>query len=167
MYQVVTLCLDTGTFQKQGSVGPRSWFYRVPFLHSGIFETVFQVLIGQNWFGEQISLEETLIKPASVSQSVLAAQTFLALCDPMDCSPPSSSVCGILQARILEWVAIPSSRGSSWPGDQTHDSCIAGIFFTIWATREVQSLHTMSYSWPCTVCINMKGSDEYYLLLFN
>ena len=40
-------------------------------------------------------------------------QSYLALCDPMDCSPPGSSVHGILQARILEWVAIPSSRGSS------------------------------------------------------
>ena len=38
------------------------------------------------------------------------------LCDPVDCNPPSSSVHGILQARILEWVTIPSSRGSSWPG---------------------------------------------------
>ena len=41
------------------------------------------------------------------------------LCDPMDCSPPGSSVCGILQASILEWAAIPFSRGSSWPRDQT------------------------------------------------
>ena len=41
------------------------------------------------------------------------------LCDPMDCSPPGSSAHGILQARILEWVAMPSSRGSSWSGDQT------------------------------------------------
>ena len=126
-----------------------------------------QMLIGQKWFGEQISLEETLIKPASVGQSVLVAQTCLALCDPMDCSPPSSSVRGILQARILEWVAIPSSRGSSWPGDQTQVSCLAGIFFTLWATKEAQSLHTMSCSWPCTVCVNMKGYDRYYLILFN
>ena len=43
----------------------------------------------------------------------------LTLCDPMECSPPASSVCGILQARILEWVAIPFSKGSSWPRDQT------------------------------------------------
>ena len=42
---------------------------------------------------------------------------------PMDCSPPGSSVHGILQARILQWVAMPSSRGSSWPRDQTHVSC--------------------------------------------
>ena len=52
-------------------------------------------------------------------------------CDPMDCSPPGSSVHGVSQARILEWVAIPLSRGSSQPGDQTWVSCIAGRFFTI------------------------------------
>ena len=50
---------------------------------------------------------------------------FPTLCDPMDCSPPGSSVHGILQARILEWVAIPFSRGSSTPRDQTQVSCIA------------------------------------------
>ena len=53
----------------------------------------------------------------------------------MDCSPSGSSVCGILQA-ILEWVAVPFSRGSSWPRDQTWVFCIAGRFFTVWATRE-------------------------------
>ena len=53
----------------------------------------------------------------------------------MDCSPSGSSVHGILQARILEWVAIPFSRRSSWPRDPTWVSCIAGRFFTIWATR--------------------------------
>ena len=49
--------------------------------------------------------------------------------DATDYSPPGSSVHGILQARILEWVAMPSSRGSSQPRDQTHISCIAGTFF--------------------------------------
>ena len=58
------------------------------------------------------------------------------LCDPVDCSPPDSSVHGILQATILEWVAIPLSRGSSRPRDQTRVSCTTGRFFTIWATRE-------------------------------
>ena len=48
----------------------------------------------------------------------------------MDCSPPDSSVHGILQERILEWVAISSSRGSSQPRDQSQVSCIAGRFFT-------------------------------------
>ena len=52
------------------------------------------------------------------------------------CSPPGSSVHRTLQARILEWVAIPFSRGSSRPRDQTHVSCIAGRCFTIWAIRE-------------------------------
>ena len=49
-------------------------------------------------------------------------QVYLTLSDPMDCSPPGSSVYGILQARILEWVAMPSSRGSSRPRDRTHIS---------------------------------------------
>ena len=60
------------------------------------------------------------------------------LCNPMDCSPPGSSVHGILQARILDWVAMPSSRGSFWPEDWTCISCIAGRFFTHWATWEVE-----------------------------
>ena len=60
------------------------------------------------------------------------------LCDPMDCSLPGSSVHGILQARILEWVAFPFSRGSSQPRDQTQVSHIVGRFFTVWATREAQ-----------------------------
>ena len=47
-------------------------------------------------------------------------------CDPMDCSPPGSSV---LQARVLAWVAMPLSRGSSRPRDQTRVSCTAGGFF--------------------------------------
>ena len=51
-------------------------------------------------------------------------------------SPPGSFVRGISQARILEWVAISFSRASSWPRDQTQVSCIAGRFFTIWASRE-------------------------------
>ena len=45
-------------------------------------------------------------------------------CDPMDCCPPGSSVYGILQARILEWVAMASARGSSWPRDRTHVSSV-------------------------------------------
>ena len=49
------------------------------------------------------------------------------LCDPMDCSPPGSSVQGILEARILEWGAMPSSRGSSWPRDWIHISYVSSI----------------------------------------
>ena len=53
-----------------------------------------------------------------------------------DCSLPSSSVHGILQARIMEWVAVPFSRRSSQPRDRSQVSCIAGGFFTIWTTRK-------------------------------
>ena len=67
---------------------------------------------------------------------ILAAQSCMTLCDPMDCSPPGSSVHGIPQARILVWAAISFSRGSSQPRDWIWVSCIAGEFFTNWATRE-------------------------------
>ena len=76
----------------------------------------------------------------------LLAQLCPTLCDPMNCSPPGSSVHGILQARILEWVAMPSSRGSSQPRDQTQVSCTGGRFFTIWATREAHHLHSSQTS---------------------
>ena len=66
-----------------------------------------------------------------VSRSVVST-----LSNPMDCNLPGSSIHGILQARILEWVAISFSRRSSQPRDRNHVSCIAGRFFTIWATRE-------------------------------
>ena len=61
------------------------------------------------------------------------------LCSPTDCSSPGSSVHGILQPRILEWVAISSSKGSSSLRDWTQVSCIAGKLFTVWATREAFS----------------------------
>ena len=66
----------------------------------------------------------------------------------MDCSPPGSSVHGILQARILEWVAISFSRGSSQPWDRIRVSHIVGRFFTVWATA---SIHTNSCQIDCGV----------------
>ena len=84
---------------------------------------------------------------------VLVAQSCLTLCKPMDCSPPGSSIYGILQARILEWVAIPFSRGSSWTRDQTWVSCTAGRFFTIWATREAWNM-----------CISSKPDNSFLAL---
>ena len=67
---------------------------------------------------------------------VLVAQSCPTLCKPVDCSPQSFSVHGILQARILEWVAISFSRRSSRPRDRTWVSCIAGGCFTFWATTK-------------------------------
>ena len=62
------------------------------------------------------------------------------LCDPIDYTDR-----GILQATILEWVAIPFSRGSSQPRDQTQVFRIAGGFFTVWATREAQHIVLLDY----------------------
>ena len=72
---------------------------------------------------------------------MLGTQLCTTLCNPMNCSPPGSFVLGILQARILEWVAMLSSRGSSRPRDWTRVSCIADRFFTIWATTHTHT-HT-------------------------
>ena len=67
----------------------------------------------ENWCVQGGSARSLCCLCVSVTQSCLS------LCDPIDCSPPGSSVHGILQARILEWVAIPYSRGSSRPRDRT------------------------------------------------
>ena len=70
------------------------------------------------------------------------AQSCPILCDPMDCSLPGSSMHGIFQARVLEWVAISFSRESSWPRDQTQISHTAVRHFTVWATRDCQNSHS-------------------------
>ena len=72
---------------------------------------------------------------------VKVAQLFPTLCDPMDCT-----VHGILQAGILEWVAVPFSRGSSQPRDQTQVFRIAGGFFTSWAPRKFKNTGVGSLS---------------------
>ena len=86
------------------------------------------------------SLSLSVFERASCAVCVLClvTQSCLTLCDPIDCSPAASFVHGLLQARTLEWVAFPFSRGSSQLRDWTQVSCIAGGFFTIWATREAQ-----------------------------
>ena len=81
-------------------------------------------LTGENkkegWLAGGESVSELIIEiignvrlPGDIVLKVLVTHAYPALCDPMDYSPPGSFVCGILQARILEWVAIPFSRGSS------------------------------------------------------
>ena len=64
---------------------------------------------------------------AAAAAAAASLQSCLTLCDPIDRSPPGSAIPGILQARILEWVAMPSSRGSSLPRDQTHVSYVSCI----------------------------------------
>ena len=72
----------------------------------------------------------TILQTLGHSEKVKVAQSGPTLCDPMDCSLPGSSVHGILQKGILEWVAIPFSRGSSQPRDGTEVWHITGRFFT-------------------------------------
>ena len=66
-----------------------------------------------------------------ISVCAKSLQLCTAVCDPMDCSPSDSSVHGILQARILEWVAMPSSRGSSQPRDRTRISYVSYALATV------------------------------------
>ena len=75
-------------------------------------------------------------KKEMMIKAMLDAQSCPTLCSLALCSPPGSSVHGILQARIPARVAMPYSRGSSQPRDRTRISCIPGRFFTVWAIRE-------------------------------
>ena len=75
---------------------------------------------------------------------------------PVDCSTPSSSVHGILQARILEWVAISFSRGSSQPRDRTQFSHIAGRCFNLCTTREALCITVVSFVFNCIYSIISK-----------
>ena len=90
---------------------------------------------------------------------VLVVQYCLTLCNPMDCSLPGSSVQGILQARILEWVAIPFSRESSWPRDWPWVPSIASRFLTIWTTRKAPYLQIFKCA-----CVSMMFYSLLYLL---
>ena len=80
-------------------------------------------------------------KKNDINEKVKVAQSCLILCDPLDYSLSGSCAHRILQARILEWVAVPFSRRCSQPRYQTQVSHIAGGFFTIWATSEDQLIY--------------------------
>ena len=90
----------------------------------------------QIWTKSNI-LQHTIISYTEVKWKSLSHVRFFVT--PMNCSPPDTSVHGIHQARILEWVAISFSRGSSQFRDWTWVSCIGDRFFTIWATRQAKS----------------------------
>ena len=98
---------------------------------------------GRGQFSFQ-SPRKAMPKNAQREREREVAQSCPTLCDPVDCSPPDSSVHGILQARILEWVAISFSRGSSLPRDLIHVSRIAGRHFNLWATRECPNYRTIA-----------------------
>ena len=76
-------------------------------------------------------------------------QSCLTLCNPMDCSPPGSSIHGIFQARILEWIAILFSRASFQPRDRTQVLHITGRLYTLWARESIIKLLTNSEKSKC------------------
>ena len=113
-----------------------------------VSEKHFPVLI---LFHHTVSIFFYLTRPHKCQINVFLCACYVAsvgltLCDPVDCNPQGSSVHRILQARILEWVAIPCSRRSSPPRDWNFVACVscfAGRYFNNWAFREVQ---IVSYS---------------------
>ena len=92
---------------------------------------------------------------SNVESESEVTQSYPTLCDPMDCSPPGSSIHWILQARILEWVAISFSRGSSQPRDRTQVSRIAGVGFNLWATREAIQTFSVQFSSVAQTCLTL------------
>ena len=100
-----------------------------PRTHSLVLLSSHNIMNLWAWLENHHGYEE--VKWSEITQS---CPTF---CDPVDYSPPGSSVHGVLQARVLEWVAISFSRGSSQPRDRTQVSHIAGRCFNLWATKEV------------------------------
>ena len=97
------------------------------------------------------------------------AKSHPTLCDSLDCGPPVSSVCGIFQARILEWVAMPSSRGSSRPRDGTLVSCIPCIgrqilyHCDIWKAHLFKSTHVILVPQQMLVAVIMNQGCELIL----
>ena len=108
-------CLGLSVLPGLGSQPPFPCEGRIPMISASVFSGSF-------------SFPSRVLK-------VLITQSCLTLCNPMDCSPPGSSVHRILQARALEWVAVPFSS-SPHPRDHTQGSRIAGRFSVVWATRE-------------------------------
>ena len=92
--------------------------------------------------------------PSKWKWKVLVTKSCLTLCDPRGCILPGSSVHGILQARILEWVAISFSRGSSWLRNWMWVSHVAGRFFAIWAIREAPGLMRNCNCSASTTCLS-------------
>ena len=133
MYMYVSEYILFLTYDSQREVG-----FFLKRCESSKYTTWTLLPVGSIWGTE-------LIRPCE-SESV-SCSVCLTLCDVIDCSLPGSSVYEIFQARILDWVANPFSRGSSWLRDRTWVSHIAGRFFTVWVTREAQGLMTLVLLW--------------------
>ena len=81
------------------------------------------------------------------------------LCNPMDCNQPGSSVCEISQARILEWVAISSSRRPSWLRDQTRVSCTGTRILYLWATRDSLNVSLALINFPVNKASSLNATS--------
>ena len=118
-----------------GYAGLIKYFLKIK--HTVSFYSI-NVVIRKFWLHSWLSLLDHIMflaNCADLNTEELVTQLCLTLCNPMDWSLPGPSVCGILQARILEWIAISFSRRSSQPRDWTWVSHISGRFLTIWASR--------------------------------
>ena len=114
---------------------------------------------GVSCIGRHILYHWSMWEAHLLDAAAKSLQSCLTLSDPMDCSLPGSSVRGILQARILEWVVIPFFRGSFQPRDWTKVSCIADRFFTFWATWEAYKPDL----WPQSIYILIgKNKLDYF-----
>ena len=109
-------------------------------------------------FNSGILMGSITLASVCCKMKVQVAQLCPTLCDPMDYTVP-----GILQARILEWVAFPFSRGFSQPRNQTRVSCIAGRFFTSWATRDKMCLQAPIPSMNLSLLTQMWKKWEFLL----
>ena len=122
------------------------WFLHTPLFFFFKFYFIFKL------YKIVLVMPNIIMNPPQNVCMCMLSQSCPTLCDPMDCSPPDSSVHGIFQARILEWVAISSSRGSSQSKDRTHISCVS------------YTVRWILYHWATwgTLCI-----ESYVLIYFS
>ena len=118
-------------------------------------QEVYQTLIVKMWEKFPHASRRRREKEFFIKYSAVLSCSVVSDCDSTDCRLPGSSVHGIFQARILEWVAMPSSRGSSQLRDWTQVFCIAGRFFINWATREVLKYSRAVVKTPHSQCLDL------------
>ena len=133
------------TPSKHGPTSSNTWW--IIFLHSSLqinINSTYFPYHQQHYFAEMLPWTPNFLIRHSRLFTVFIAQLGQTLCDTIDHSLPGASVHVILQVRMLEWIAIPFSRGSSWLRDWTGVSWIAGRFFTVSATRGAQALYELA-----------------------
>ena len=112
----------------------------------GFFSMITSLFIYNSFYSHSTESTDSETPDLLLNSVCPVDQSCLSLCDLLDCSPPGSSVQGILQARVLEWVAISSSKRSSQPRVQTHISCIAGGFFTVEPPEKLPCFNAGSFN---------------------